>query len=62
MPTLEMTKQEAFEARQSFIAERIAIMIHDGGMVEDDAAIEAGKCWVKYFRRINAGQQATLKI
>jgi hypothetical protein len=52
MPKLEITTQEMYEARQSFIAERIAIMICDGGLSEDIAVEEANACWEKYLKNL----------
>jgi hypothetical protein len=49
---LEITTQELYEARQSFITERIAIMIHDGGLSEETAVEEANDCWEKYLKNL----------
>ncbi len=52
MPKLGMTPQEIYEARQSFISERIAIMVEDGRLHEDAAVEEANACWEKYLKNL----------
>jgi hypothetical protein len=59
MSKLEITTQEMFEARQSFIAERIAIMIYDGGMSEEKAVEGANVRWEKYARRLKYERNTT---
>lgn len=53
MPKLEMTPQQVFELRRDFIAERIAIMMFDGGLPESVAVVEAEMCWKKYLKSLN---------
>jgi hypothetical protein len=57
MSKLEMTPQKIMEMRNDFIAERIAIMMVDGGLPERVAIVEAEECWNKYLRHVKrAGQ------
>ena len=46
--------------RNDFFNERLAIMIFCGNVPEDQAVDDVEVCWVKYFRLIKTGQQATL--
>lgn len=57
MPKLGMTPQEIYEARQSFISERIAIMVEDGRLHEDDAEIEAVACWEKHLKHLKRSER-----
>lgn len=60
MPRVELTQHQVFEMRRDFIAERIAIMMIDGGLPENVAVVEAEKCWEKYLRHVKKSEQ--LKI
>jgi hypothetical protein len=43
-----MTPTTIAKCREDFMAERIAIMIHDAGLPEDDAKAWAEICWWQY--------------
>lgn len=60
MPMVELTHQQVFEMRKDFIAERIAIMMIDGGLPENVAVVDAEKCWKKYLKHIMKPEQRVI--
>lgn len=47
---MTMNTDDFNECRDSFIAERVAMLIFDGGMKELDAEREARRMWERYRR------------
>jgi hypothetical protein len=47
-----MTTTDLTEARNSFMAVRVAIMMHDGHLGERLAREMAEQCWIEYYNEV----------